>query len=83
MADQAQINREYFEKLISLTANPEWVEFVEELKKEIYQEQANVFDSAQSWDDVQYKKGWCEALNYVITTRDRAKTYLEQLDADL
>lgn len=80
MADQRQIDREFFEKMVSLTANHEWADFVKDLENEIYQHQANVLDSSQTWDQVVFTKGWCKALAYIISLRSRALTQLEQLD---
>ena len=66
--------------MISLTANREWEDLVEELKKEIYHQQSNVFDNAQNWDQVCFLKGWCAALAYIINLRDTTKLQLEQIE---
>ena len=68
----------FVDAVISLTANKEWDVLTEELKKEIYQHQANLLDNAKSWDDVVFTKGWCGTLAYIITLRQQAKTILEQ-----
>jgi len=72
----------YLKNMISLTANKEWGEFIEDLKSEIYQHQANVLESSDKWDQVVYTKGWCAALAYIISLRDRTKISLEQEEAN-
>jgi len=82
-------DQQYFEAIITLTGYPEWEILVEELKKEIYQTQANVLENSTTWDQVCAAKGWAAGLAYLVNLRENnAKAYasvLEQaaLDADI
>lgn len=76
-------DKEYFEKMITLTAYPEWATFVEELKKEIYHSQANCLENASTWEEVCKEKGWVKGLAYVINLRENTTQAMEIDDADL
>lgn len=65
------MNREdekYYEKIVTLTAYPEWGDYVEELKKEIYQIQAEAFE-AKNWDEFNVKKGEAKGLSRIVNLR--------------
>lgn len=68
---------EYYEKLIDLTAHPEWETLVEEIKKEIWGIQGNVLESASSWEQVKWTQGYVAALAAMSNLRDTAKQILE------
>lgn len=70
-------DKQYLDKLLTLTGTPEWKALCEELSKEIYQHQCNILESAQNWDQVVFTKGWCAALAYIINTRDLTKQVIE------
>jgi len=81
----------YFEAITTLTAYPEWGIMVDELKKEIYQAQANVFQ-LDGWDKVCAARGWVGGLAYIVNMRDnnikamrtaQAEAMAAQLDADV
>ena len=76
-----KIDEVFLTNMISLTANKEWGEFTDDLKKEIYQHQANILENAANWDQVVFTKGWCAALAYIISLRERTKIAIEQADA--
>lgn len=70
----------YLNDMLSLTGTPEWETLMLELKKEIYQAQANLLQNAQTWDAVVFQKGWCSALAYIINTRETTKATLDQAE---
>lgn len=72
-----RVDKEYWERMLSLTAAPEWEEFAESLKQDIYQEQSNILDSVKSWDEVLVKRGRCEALAYIANLRPTIKQILD------
>lgn len=72
----------FLENMISLTANKEWGELTDELKKEIYQNQANILENAKGWDAVVFAKGWCAALAYIISLRERSIMFKEQAQVE-
>lgn len=76
-------DKEMLEARMGMTGTHEWNDLLEELKQEIYQNQANVLENAQNWDQVVFMKGWCAALAYIINTRERTRIELEQADADV
>lgn len=81
--DQQEINEQFKEAMLTLTGSPEWDMLLDELKKEIYQHQANLLDNAKNWDSVVFTKGWCSALAYIVTLRDRTKAMQEVDDANV
>ena len=60
----------YYEDMITLTGYPEFHALAGELKKEIYQTQANCLQSSKSWDEVCFAKGWAAGLAYIINLRE-------------
>ena len=58
----------YYEKIITLTSYPEWEDYVEELKKEIYQLQSNSLE-AKSWDELNQTKGVAKGLTRIVNLR--------------
>jgi len=60
----------YFESISTLTSYPEWAILVEELKREIYQTQSNILQSANDWDTFNVAKGWAGGLAYIINLRE-------------
>jgi hypothetical protein len=73
-------DRRLLESRLGMTGTPEWNDFIEELKKEIYQHQANILENAANWDQVVFTKGWCAALAYIINTREKTKIEIDQLE---
>lgn len=73
-------DKKYLDEMISLTANREWNTFIDDLKAEIYQNQANILENSQNWDQVVFAKGWNKCLAYIITLRDRVIVELDQID---
>lgn len=65
-------NDKYYEKMITLTAYPEWHELTEELKRMIYNIQANALE-AKSWDEVCENRGFAKALAYLVNLREDTK----------
>ena len=63
-------NDKHFEDMMTLTGYPEWKQLADELKKEVYQTQANTLQSAESWDQVCFAKGWSAGLAYIINLRE-------------
>jgi len=78
--EQADLDKQYFEQLLGLTSTPEWGEFVKELEREIYQNQATILENSQHWDQVVFAKGWNKCLAYIINTRERAKVELQNIE---
>jgi hypothetical protein len=64
-----QYDQAYYEKMITLTGYPEFHDWTEEIKKEIYQLQANVLQSSKSWEQVCFAKGYAAGLSAVINLR--------------
>jgi hypothetical protein len=84
--DHKEINQVFYDRMLTLTGSPEWDALVEEIKKEIYQHQANVLENANNWDSVVFTKGWCGALAYIMNLRSRIEAELEvveQANADV
>jgi hypothetical protein len=76
--DQREADQKYYEQMLTLTGQPEWDVLVEELRKEIYQTQANLLENSQNWDQVCAAKGWCAALAYLINLRPRIKMQVQE-----
>ena len=70
-------DREHYERMLTLTAYPEWEEWVKELEKELYQEQCDVLELCTSWDAVNIKKGRTAKLAEIINFRDTVKRILD------
>jgi hypothetical protein len=51
-------------------AHPGYEDFQRECHAEIYQKQSDILESARSWDEVMFARGWCAALSYVSNLRD-------------
>ena len=64
----------YYEDMITLTGYPEFKALAEELKKEIYQTQANCLQNSKSWEEVCFAKGWAAGLAYIINLRESTLT---------
>ena len=73
-------NDKYYESMIQLTAYPEWGELVDELKKMIYNIQANALE-AKSWDEVCENRGFAKALAYLVNLREDTKKQ-QQLEVE-
>jgi uridine phosphorylase len=65
-------NDKYYEQMIQLTAYPEWGELVEELKRMIYNVQANALE-AKSWEEVCENKGFAAGLAFLVNLREDTK----------
>jgi hypothetical protein len=62
-------NSKYYEKIIQLTAYPEWKDLVVELEKEIYQLQSNALDEATDFPDLCERRGFAKGLAYLVNLR--------------
>jgi|8_EtaG_2_1085327.scaffolds.fasta_scaffold00672_16 hypothetical protein len=72
-------DKEYYERMLTLTSYPEWQEFVDDLKRLIYQEQCNILEDAKSWDEVTEKRGMCKAYSEIADLRSQVKVALDEL----
>jgi hypothetical protein len=74
----------YFDDMMTLTGTPEFEVLVEELKRMVYESQANAFE-APSWDQLQEDKGFAKGLAYIINLRENTKQEkkLEEQNADV
>lgn len=73
-------DREYYEMLIDLTADPKWQKFKAEIEKEIYQIQANVLDAIKTEQELYYAKGYAAAMATFVNLRETSKKVLEMAD---
>ena len=80
--DQKELDQMYHEAMLTLSGSREWEMMAEELTKEIYQLQATLLESAASWDQVVFTRGWCKALAYVLSLRARTEAALEAAEDD-
>lgn len=71
-----KVDEKYYEKIITLTAYPEWKDYVAELEKEIYQLQAEAFE-AKDWDEFNVTKGMARGLARIVNLRADTKNILE------
>jgi len=78
------MDTKYFEDIMILTGTPEFKVLVEELKRMVYELQANSFD-ADSWDQVLEDRGYAKGLAYMINLRENSKLEkkVEQTNAAL
>lgn len=67
----------YYESLIDLTADPKWQALTEELKKEIWQIQGNILESATNEQQLYFAKGYTAALSTMVNLRENAKQVLD------
>lgn len=51
-------------------AHPGYEEFQKECLAEVYQKQADILETASSWDEVMFARGWCAALSYMANLRN-------------
>lgn len=72
-----RVDREHYERMLTLTAYPEWEEWIGELKKELYQEQSDVLELCDTWDKVNVKRGRAQRIAEVINFRDVVKAVLD------
>lgn len=79
MNSKMRAEAEKAERLSNYLSAHEWDEIKEELKKEIYQTQANLLDSAKDWDSVCRAQGYCQALAMIINLREIQQSYLDQI----
>lgn len=71
------------EKMITLTAYPEWEELVNDLKKMIYTEQADGFELAKDFPNLCERRGFAKGLAYIVNLRDTVKKIDEVEHADI
>ena len=71
------------ERMITLTAYPEWGDLVDDLSKQIYAEQANGFENAKDFPDLCTRRGYAQGLAYIVNLRDTIKKVAEVEHADL
>ena len=64
---------EFLDKMITLTAYPEWSDLVSDLKSLIYHMQADAFESG-SWDKLNEDKGFAKGLGYIVNFRETVKS---------
>lgn len=70
----------YYESLIDLSAHPAWASFEEELRKEIWNIQGNILESAHTIEQLHFAKGYVAALAATANLRETAKSVLDNQD---
>jgi len=69
-------DQKYYEKIITLTAYPEWDDYVKDLESEIYAIQCDAFE-AKDWDEFNIAKGMAQGLARIVNLRADTKQILE------
>ena len=79
---QIEGDQVFQEAMLGMTGSKEWEMFINELAKEVYNNQANLLENAQNWDQVVFAKGWNACLAYIINTRDRITLEIQNAEGD-
>jgi len=71
-------DKKYYENCLTITTGSNWEEFVEETKKEIYQEQVSALETCQTIEQLHERRGYLKGLSRIVNLREDTIAILEQ-----